>query len=367
MINVGIIGLSASDAAWVSRSHALALQKAPLSSAYKLHAVATSTRETAAASAERWGIAPTKAYTASSELASDPDVDLVVVGVKLPLHYQLTLPLLEAGKDVFAEWPLATNLEQVAKLQSAARRGGGRAIVGLQARASPVILKAKEIIDSGTLGKIVATTVVGWDNSLLYLPPRFDYEHDARNRADISTITSGHVLDALCFLLGEFESLSSSINTFFPRISTPHHEDEVHRDAPDSILVQGILQSGAMASFSMVLTPPGTPSSFTWTIAGEKGALKFESNNINIQIIPPKLYVYGLSDRNSPNNRASEWKEVSVPEPLYFGQVGELYEAFANGEKVPGTLTDFDGAALRHRMLEACLRSSQTGTRQSYI
>jgi hypothetical protein len=40
----------------------------------------------------------------------------------------------------------------------------------------------------------------------------------------------------------------------------------------------------------MIPTPPGTPSSFTLTIAGEKGALKFEGNNINIQIMPPKFF-----------------------------------------------------------------------------
>ncbi|KAL3486202.1 hypothetical protein BJX62DRAFT_242193 [Aspergillus germanicus] len=333
MINVGIIGLSASDAAWVSRSHALALQKPPLSERYQLIAVATTTKETALASATRWRVSPTKAYTQASQLAADPDVDFIVVGVKLPLHYELALPLLKAGKDVFVEWPLATNLDQVAELQAAARR------------------EAKEIIDSGALGKIVATTIVGWDNSLLYLPPRLDYEHDARNRADISTITSGHVLDAMCFLLGEFESLSSSINCFFPTITTPRHKDEVKRDAPDSILVQGVLQSGAMGSFSMVLTPPGTPSSFTWAIAGETGALKFESNNINIQIFPPKLHWYKMAG----DGQTSAWEEVTVPEPIHFGQVGELYQAFANGEEVPGVLTDFDGTALRHRMLEACL------------
>jgi predicted dehydrogenase len=143
MINVGIIGLSASNMAWVSRSHALALQKPPLSSKYKLNAVATSSKDTAVVSAERWGVSSTKAYTAASQLANDPEVDLVVVGVKLPLHYELALPLLEAGKDVFVEWPLATTLDQVTELQAAARRGGGRTIVGLQARASPAILTVR--------------------------------------------------------------------------------------------------------------------------------------------------------------------------------------------------------------------------------
>ena len=38
------------------------------------------------------------------------------------------------------------------------------------------------IIDSGALGKIVSSTIVGIDNVLLYLPPKHDYEHDKRNR-----------------------------------------------------------------------------------------------------------------------------------------------------------------------------------------
>jgi predicted dehydrogenase len=165
MINVGIVGLSASDAAWVSRSHASALQKPPLSETYRLIAVATTSKETALASAERWAVSPAKAYTLASQLVADPDVDLAVIGVKLPLHYELALPLLEAGKDVFVEWPLATTLDQVAGLQGAARRGGGRTLVGLQARASPVILKVRWSILNHKSGK--ALLILGRPKRLL--------------------------------------------------------------------------------------------------------------------------------------------------------------------------------------------------------
>lgn len=144
MINVGIIGLSASNHAWVSRSHALALKKSPLSAKYRLKAIVSTNKDTASSSAKKWGLSPTKAYTTASELASDDEIDLAVVGVKLPLHFELALPLLEAGKDVFVEWPLATTVDQVAELQAAAHRGGGRTIVGLQARASPTILTVSQ-------------------------------------------------------------------------------------------------------------------------------------------------------------------------------------------------------------------------------
>lgn len=161
-VRVGIIGLSASDVAWVSRSHGMALQKAPLSAKYQLTAIATASAESAAASAARWGIPPEKAYTKAEDIAADPDVDLVVVGVKLPLHYDLTLPALKAGKDVFVEWPLATDMNQVKELQAAAKRGGGRVIVGLQARASPSILKvgrAFSIAKRGAFLKVMMSLI----------------------------------------------------------------------------------------------------------------------------------------------------------------------------------------------------------------
>ncbi len=141
-IRVGIIGLSASSGAWTSAAHVIPLQTIPsLSSKFTVVALATSTPTSAAAASEKWGIPSDKAYSSADDIASDPDVDLVVVGVKVPFHKELALPALKAGKDVFVEWPLAKNEEDVQQLLEAAKEGGGRTIVGLQSRCSPVILK----------------------------------------------------------------------------------------------------------------------------------------------------------------------------------------------------------------------------------
>ncbi|KIW12701.1 hypothetical protein PV08_09979 [Exophiala spinifera] len=357
-IGIGIIGLSASPTAWVSRGHMGALRHPRLSSKYTLKALATSSPSSATAAAETWGLPREAAYHTPDQIAADKNVDLVVIGVKLPLHRDLALPSLRAGKDVLIEWPLATNMEEIDELRQAARDGGGKVWVGLQARCSPVILKAKEIIENGILGKIISTSIVGTDSTLLYLPPKFDYEHDKKNRADISSITSGHILDALCFLLGEFEALTSTSHCFFPLIETPHHSASVPRDAPDSFMVQGVLSNGAVASLSLVLATKDTPSSISWIITGEKASLKFEGPNINIQMIPPELFLHAGAGK--------EWEKMEITPAFAFGQVGELYEAIADGEKTKGCLVDLEGAALRHRMLEACARSSESGTRETY-
>lgn len=141
-IGVGIIGLSASPTAWVSRGHMDALRHPRLAAKYTLKALATSSPVTAAASSNVWGLSQEKAYHDPGEMAKDEDVDLVVVGVKLPLHRDIALPVLRAGKDVLVEWPLATNMEQIDEMREAARGGGGKVWVGLQARCSPIILRA---------------------------------------------------------------------------------------------------------------------------------------------------------------------------------------------------------------------------------
>jgi predicted dehydrogenase len=170
-------------------------------------------------------------------------------------------------------------------------------------------------------------------------------------------ITSGHILDAQAFLLGEYRYVNASTNCFFPEVNTPYHSHTVKRDAPDSFMVQGLLTSGAVASLSLVLTTSSNPSEFTWTISGEKGTLKMEGQNINIQMIGPKLSWY----------HDGAWREVALRDPLAFGQVGDLYQTIAKGEDIPGSIVDFQGAALRQRMLEACWKSAEHGTRESYL
>jgi predicted dehydrogenase len=141
-IRVGVIGLSANPAAWTSAAHIVPLRANPdLASKYSLTALSTSSPETADLAAEKYGLPANKAYSSADAIAGDPEVDLVVVGVKLPAHRDAALPALKAGKDVFVEWPLALGEAEVEELVQAAKEGGGRTCVGLQARSSSVILK----------------------------------------------------------------------------------------------------------------------------------------------------------------------------------------------------------------------------------
>jgi predicted dehydrogenase len=120
--------------------------------------VSTSRRESADAAAEKFK-APL-AFDNHEELVAHPDVDLVVVSVKVPYHRELVLAALEAGKAVFCEWPLGNGLAEAVEMADLARRKKVCTAVGLQARAAPVINRVRDLVAQGYVGKVLSTSVV---------------------------------------------------------------------------------------------------------------------------------------------------------------------------------------------------------------
>ena len=140
VIRLGIIGLSTDPQAWATMAH-LPPITGNLFSQYKLTAIATSSPETAKASAKAYGLPEEKGYSNPNDIANDPDVDMVVVAVKVPLHKQLTLPALVAKKDVFVEWPLGNGVQEAQEMADIAKKMGVRTFVGLQLRMQPTYVK----------------------------------------------------------------------------------------------------------------------------------------------------------------------------------------------------------------------------------
>lgn len=140
-IRLGVIGLSADKSAWATSAHVGPLRSAPLSDKYTITAVATSSAKTAQAAADFHKIPADKAYHSATDIANDPDVDMVVVSVKVQKHKELTIPALNAKKDVCIEWPLGKGLQQAEELAALAKTQGVKTVVCLQARTLPIIQK----------------------------------------------------------------------------------------------------------------------------------------------------------------------------------------------------------------------------------
>lgn len=94
------------------------------------------------------------AYGALQEALLDPQVQAVVLATPAEQHAAMAVAALNAGKDVFVEKPLALKWQDGMEMVQTARRRGRILMVGHLLLYHPAILKIKELLDRGELGRL---------------------------------------------------------------------------------------------------------------------------------------------------------------------------------------------------------------------
>jgi predicted dehydrogenase len=85
----------------------------------------------------------------------DPSIDGVVLATPAETHESLTIKALKAGKHVYVEKPMALTVEQGIRMQSQASESNRILMVGHILEFHPAVLKLRELIQRGDLGKVL--------------------------------------------------------------------------------------------------------------------------------------------------------------------------------------------------------------------
>jgi predicted dehydrogenase len=94
-----------------------------------------------------------KWYSNASELIKDPDVDAVYIATPPNYHAVYAIEAMLAGKPVYVEKPMALNFTECQDMLEVSRETGVPIWVAYYRRALPAFLKAKELIETGAIGK----------------------------------------------------------------------------------------------------------------------------------------------------------------------------------------------------------------------
>jgi len=160
-IRTALIGLSTSSdlTNWAAIAHLPYLKQ---SSKYKITALCNSTAEKARASIKHYDLPDaTKSYGSPEEVANDPDVDFVVCVVGVEQHYEMLVPSIKAGKNIYTELPLAIDIQKCRHLAHLAEQKQIRTMIGMQGQASPALNTIKKVIND-KLGKVTTSTVTAY-------------------------------------------------------------------------------------------------------------------------------------------------------------------------------------------------------------
>ncbi len=95
-----------------------------------------------------------KLYSDYRQVADDPEIDAAVIVTPDKTHRDITVTLLNAGKHVLCEKPMALSVEDCVAMMEAEKRTGKKLMIGQVCRYTPGFLKAKELIDGGAIGEI---------------------------------------------------------------------------------------------------------------------------------------------------------------------------------------------------------------------
>ncbi len=103
---------------------------------------------------ERYGIPEEKWVTDYMDIVNNKDIDVVTVAIPDQQHKKVACDLLRAGKHVLCEKPLALTREDIEEIIKVADESGCKFMVGQICRFTPAFEKAKELIESGTIGEV---------------------------------------------------------------------------------------------------------------------------------------------------------------------------------------------------------------------
>jgi len=240
-IRVGIIGVHPNEG-WASTAHVPALLQVPQ---YRIQAVSHHDAEVAKAAAAKFEVA--SYFDSSHTLVSQPEVDLVVVSVKVPRHFELISQAIAAGKAIFSEWPLGVDLAEAQQLSDLAEAKGLATSIGLQTRSAPAFAYARALINEGYVGEVLSASMIGsgilWGEAM---SERYAYTLDRKNGAAMLNVPFAHSIDGLLNVLdGRFDTVCGLLGNSRQHVRMIETGVEHPLTVPDQIQIAGTLTSGA--------------------------------------------------------------------------------------------------------------------------
>jgi len=100
-----------------------------------------------------------KKYSDHREIINDTSIDAVVVATPVSTHFPLGMEVIESGKHLFIEKPMAASSEECRKLNDAADKGGRVIMVGHTFLFSPAVRKIQEYMKNGDLGEVFYVSI----------------------------------------------------------------------------------------------------------------------------------------------------------------------------------------------------------------
>jgi predicted dehydrogenase len=232
-IRVGLIGAGAA----VRRLHLPAL--AALADDVRAVGVWSRTPDNARALADRHPVG--RCCADYREMLADRDVDAVLIAVPIERNAAILIEALAAGKHVLAEKPIAATTAEARDVLRAGARSSRVVVIGENFRYREDVLRAKELVESGAVGRVQCFQV----SMLFDLRKEFRREFVEKGWRRDPKHPGGLVVDAGVHVVASLREVLGDVRDLYAR--TLHRAGET--TGPSGLLMQLTLTSGAAGHY----------------------------------------------------------------------------------------------------------------------
>jgi predicted dehydrogenase len=334
-----------------------------------LQAVAARDADKAKAFADRWGYK--RVETDWRKLVAADDIDAVDICTPNNLHAEIAIEAAKHGKAILCEKPLSMDAAEGERMCEAVEKAGVPNIVWYNYRRIPAVTFAKQIIDSGALGRVFhyrAEFLQDWT-----INADLPQGGAALWRLDAAAAGSGvtgdllaHCIDTALWLNGGMSDVTAMTETF---VKERMHQltgkvEKVEIDDACSFLCH--FKNGSLGLFESTRYARGHKALYTFEINGENMSLKWDLHDLH------RLQVFDYKDAGPMRG----WKSIHVTdsdhpymdkwwvpglaigyEHSFVHQVADFLEAYAKKQSAHPTFRD---ALETQKVCDAVLSSAKS-------
>lgn len=280
-----------------------------------------------------------KAYSSLDELARDSDVDVVHICTPNHVHAEQTSLLMQAGKHVMCEKPLAMNSKESSELVDLARRVQRVGGVTYNLRYYPLCQQARSMVEAGSIGEprlVHGSFLQDW---LLY-PTDWNWRLETQLGGDLRAVSDigTHWMDLTSWITGRrITEVCADLATVIPIRQKPRGRVETFQEggktATDPVKIAtddyaSVLlhfEGGVRGVYAVSQVSAGRKARLWFEIDGSEASLAFDTENPN---------VLWIGRRKEPN-------QEMMKDPTLMSPAARGYSTYPGGhtEGYPDTFT----------------------------
>jgi predicted dehydrogenase len=281
------------------------------------------------------------------DLLEDPEVDALLVLTPPDQRLEAVRAAVAAGKALLLEKPVERNTAAAAQIVEICEAAGVPLGVIFQHRFREGALAMRDLVDGGALGRIgsVALQVPWWRPQSYYDEPGRGTK--AREGGGVLITQAIHMLDLMLSVTGPAAEVQAMA-------ATTRHSMETEDFTAAAIR----FENGAMGSM-MATTASFPGGQEVLTLNAEKGTAHFAGGVLRVDWLAGKSETFGAVTASGGGANIMdfphEWHRAQIAD--FVASVREGHAPRSNGQT----------ALHVHRLIDAILRSSETGRRESVI